>query len=122
MASDASPFPADHPFAFSGVGAVSRRGEATVVFLSGELDITTADQVEAALAAALADAAEREASRVEADLSGVTLLDSTGVSLLVAARRTAVASQRTFVITAASEQVARLLTLTRLDQVFGYQR
>jgi anti-sigma B factor antagonist len=102
-----------------GHGHVSRHGDATVAFLAGEIDVSTASHTDEVLRATLADAAERQVSRVELDLSAVTFIDSTGMSALVTARRITIAAGRSFVVREASEPVRRLLKLTKLNQVFG---
>lgn len=98
--------------------SVSRHGAINAVYLSGELDAVNAPVVERALAMALSDLADRDGEALEVDLSAVTLIDSTGISALVRTRRKALSAGRSFSVTAASPSVRRLLTLTRLDEVF----
>jgi anti-anti-sigma factor len=55
-------------------------GLSLVVFVAGEIDMATAPQLESCLN----DHADRD---VTVDLSGVTFVDSTGLAVLVTARR-----------------------------------
>jgi|SRR5829696_1471421 len=60
--------------------------------------------------------------RVLVDLSGVELLDATGLGVLVGAHRQARLQGRELVLCDARPRVARLLTLTRLDRVIAMER
>jgi anti-anti-sigma factor len=51
------------------------------------------------------------------DISGVELLDATGLGVLVGAHRRARLDGRELVLRGASPRVARLLKVTRLDRV-----
>jgi anti-sigma B factor antagonist len=85
-------------------------GEVTLV---GRLDARAAGPVRDALHSALA--AGR--GRLVVDLSGVELLDATGLGVLVGAHRRARLDGRELVLRGASFRVARLLKVTRLDRV-----
>jgi anti-anti-sigma factor len=69
--------PRAHP-----VLAVDPRGSATVVELTGELDLYNADEIRTALAAAIAAGPER----LVIDLSQVDFIDSTALGVLIEAR------------------------------------
>jgi anti-sigma B factor antagonist len=80
---------------------------AIVLSVTGELDLATSPELEAAL--------ERAATGPELlilDLRGVSFMDSTGLSLLVKAHRRAQESQRRLAVVRGGAQVQRLLTLT----------
>ncbi len=89
-----------------------------VVEIRGELDLSTAPQLEGPLEEAVAD----EGSSVLVDLSGCEFIDSTGIALIVRAwQRTAQdgngdgGSSRGFVICSQNEQVLRVLEITGLE-------
>ena len=86
---------------------VSGNGSATVLTVTGELDLATSPALEAEL--------ERASSGPELvilDLRCVTFMDSTGLSLLVKAQRRAQDSRRRLAVVKGGAQVQRLLTLT----------
>lgn len=56
------------------------------------------------------------ATHVLVDLSAVTFMDSTGLGVLVAARRQARVFRGSFALVAPSPRVARVLSLTGLDK------
>ena len=56
------------------------------------------------------------------DLSGVELLDATGLGVLAGAHRRARLQDRELVLRDARPRVARLLSLTRLDRVITVER
>ena len=88
------------------------------VELVGRLDVRGA----AAAREALHEALGRGDGRVLVDLSGVELLDATGLGVLVGAHRQARLQGRELVLCDARPRVARLLTLTRLDRVIAMER
>lgn len=83
------------------------------VLLAGRLDVRGA----AVAREALHEALGRGAGRLLVDLSGVELLDATGLGVLVGAHRRARLQDRELVLCDARPRVARLLSLTRLDRV-----
>jgi anti-sigma B factor antagonist len=83
------------------------------VVLVGRLDVRGAGAAREALHEALA----RGEGRLLVDLSGVELLDATGLGVLVGAHRRARLQGRELVLCDAGPRVARLLSLTRLDRV-----
>lgn len=78
----------------------------TVLSVTGEIDLATAPEMDAALAAADGD--------VILDLSAVSFMDSTGIRSLVAAHRAAESADRGFRIVV-GRQIERLLEMTGLD-------
>jgi anti-anti-sigma factor len=89
--------------------SVDRRPTATVVTLSGELDLATAARLDRELDAITAD-------ELVLDMRDVTYLDSTGVSLLL--RRDAAArslGRRLRVI--GGEAVRRVFAITQVDRL-----
>jgi anti-sigma B factor antagonist len=91
----------------------SRHGpDRVVVEVSGELDMLGAPELEAALGAIDFNGSQA----LVLDLRGVTFMDSTGLRLVFSARSRATERGRLFAVTPSSEQVQRLLSLTRLDE------
>ena len=78
--------------------------------LSGELDVASS----AALEQAVDEASGCE--RLVIDLSELEFMDSTGLSVLVAAHQHAVATGGEFCVVQGPAQVQRLLALTGLEQ------
>jgi anti-sigma B factor antagonist len=87
----------------------SREGDVVVVRLSGQLDLANRDHVTMAILDCLHDA-----EAVVADLSGLTFMDSSGLSSLIRCRKVAAASGREFSVRGAAGQVAQVLTITGL--------
>ncbi|HEX6457187.1 MAG TPA: STAS domain-containing protein [Solirubrobacterales bacterium] len=84
--------------------------------LHGELDLANAATMEAMLKGALASG-----ENVVVDLAKLEFLDSTGISLLVAALKGPGAERLSF-LPSESPDVARLLFLTGLDERLGFNR
>jgi anti-anti-sigma factor len=84
-----------------------------VVALRGELDVTDA----ASVAAVIADAAARHLEII-VDLAGLDFIDSSGVAALARGRVHARRAGGDLVLAAPQPQVLRVLTLTRLVEVF----
>lgn len=90
-----------------------------VLFLSGELEIATAPQVRAALARA----EEFDPRRIILEMTGVTWIDSTGLAVLVAARKRLARTGRELVILlTADTPFGRKLAQTGLDRVLPIVR
>ena len=81
----------------------------------GELDQGTAPE----LRGALGDVLGASASAVLVDLSGCEFIDSTGLSLLVEAKRRLGEESRAFGVCCPDEDVRRLLELTGIDEAVG---
>jgi anti-anti-sigma factor len=87
------------------------------VVLVGRLDVRGAAAAREALHKALA----RGEGRLLVDLSGVDLLDATGLGVLVGAHRRAHLQDRELVLCDARPRIARLLSLTRLDRIIAVE-
>lgn len=87
-----------------------------VVSASGELDLSTCDQVEAALAQAEA----ASPATLVLDLGGVSFMDSTGVRTLLQADSRARRDGRRLLLIAPPEPAARVLRVTLLDRRFEF--
>jgi len=92
---------------------VQRTGVEDEVLLSGRLDGHSAGDVRDTLHAVLAAGS----GRLIVDLSGIELLDATGLGVLAGAHRRARLTGRELVLRDAPIRVARLLRLARLDRV-----
>ena len=83
------------------------RLEATpVLIVAGEIDLSTADQLRSSL--------EPLSGRVVVHLHGVTFLDSTGIAVLVSARKRLVQNGGTLRLRAPQEHVRRVLEIVGL--------
>jgi anti-sigma B factor antagonist len=85
-----------------------------IVALRGELDIADA----ASVAAALAAVATRK-PEIIVDLAGLEFIDSSGVAALARGRKHARHAGGDLAVAAPRQQVLRVLTLTRLIEVFA---
>jgi len=88
-------------------------GGQLVVALRGELDVIDAASVAASLAAVAADG-----RHFILDLTGLEFIDSSGLAALVRARQRARQAGCEMHLAAPQQQVLRVLTLTRLTDVF----
>jgi anti-anti-sigma factor len=86
------------------------RAGVLLIAIRGELDLAVSDELEAILDAVA------EKTDVLVDLSGCEFLDSTGLAVLINARRDSREVGRRFVLCAPGPQVARLLEVTGLDR------
>jgi len=88
----------------------SRRDVDTVtVLVAGELDLSTAEQLEDEVAALVAGDATRT---ILLDFAGVTFIDSAGINTLLAGRRLADGQDRRYRIVGAGGLVRDLLEMT----------
>lgn len=94
---------------------LSRRvvGNHTVIAVSGEVDIATADSLDAEITQVLADGAHH----LVVDLSDVGFLDSTGLGVLVKALKRAREAGGTLAIVVTAERIAKVFRITGLDAV-----
>lgn len=92
-------------------------GSATVVSVSGEVDVHTCSELQAYLI----DLVDAGAGHVVADLSEVTFLDSSGLGALVGVNKRLAQSQGRLAVVCADPQVLRVFSLTRLDEVLTIQ-
>jgi anti-anti-sigma factor len=106
---DLSDAPDGEPFS---VDVSDEPGGTVVVAVRGELDIATAPELRAALASV-----DGRASQLVFDLHAVDFMDSSGISVLLAAR----VGDELIRLRAPSEAVTRLLDVTGLTEVFGIE-
>ncbi len=99
---------------FSMDPSIRQNEDRVLVALRGELDVTDA----ASAAVALSALAARDCEII-VDLAGLEYIDSSGLAALVLARRHARQAGGDLLLAAPQQQVLRLLTLTRLIEVFG---
>jgi anti-sigma B factor antagonist len=85
-----------------------------VLTLRGEIDVSTAGSLRAAVEQAVAGSP----SRVVLDFDGVTFCDSQGLSTLIALRRVVAATGGTLVLTHLGPFVTRLIDITGLREAF----
>lgn len=82
------------------------------VVLTGELDLSTIDQVEQVLARVEGEGP----ATVVLDLARLTFLDSSGLRVIVSADQRARRENRRFVLVRGPETVQRVFSITRLDE------
>ncbi len=92
---------------------VDRDGTATLV-ISGEIDLACADELREQLHAITATGS----STGVVDLSGVTFLDSSGLGVLIAAKKRAVATDADLALAHPSAACRSVLSLSGADQFF----
>lgn len=85
-----------------------------VVMLAGEVDLAAQGDLMKAYQQAIALQAE---PRIVVDLSGVTFMDSTALGTLVAAVKKVQARGGTLSVVGASDRIASLFHITKLDTV-----
>lgn len=95
----------------------SAEGDVKVVALRGELDFDGAPAFARALEELRADG-ERE---VIVDLSELTFIDSSGISVLVGAARAATAEQGTLVVAAPTPHVQRVFDIVSLSELVAVE-
>lgn len=88
-------------------------GQAAVVTLPDEIDLTNADQIREELLAILS----RGAPTVVVDMSGTTFCDSAGVNALVRVHKRATAEGADMRLTVSAPGVQRVLTITGVDSL-----
>ena len=95
-----------------------KRGSAVVVELHGEVDLSTAGQVRAALQEAIS----KEPALVVADLSRVDLLDSTGIGTLIDAANSVAEGCEFALLAPGGLQARGVLSVSGiLDQITVYE-
>ncbi|MFJ9555859.1 STAS domain-containing protein [Nocardiopsis sp. NPDC101807] len=88
-------------------------GTTTVVGLTGEIDIATAERALARITAATADGC------VVVDLSAVEFIDASGVNMLVRALRGATKVQHHLLLAGPTRQLSRILDVLGLRDVLA---
>jgi anti-anti-sigma factor len=95
---------------------VHPNGQGVMLRVGGEVDLATSPQ----LHAKLVDLVEvGEAGSVVVDLTPVAFMDSTGLSVLLAAHKRARANGRRLLLVCPEGRVLRVLRLTGLDKVLS---
>lgn len=93
-----------------------RQGHRTVVRIAGDLDHHSAPSLRIGLEGCVEDEAVTE---VDADLSGVTFIDSGALQVFISVHATLEQRGGTLRVVESSPVVARILDLTHLAEVFG---
>jgi len=90
-------------------------GDASLVIVTGEIDLSTSTRVNRELDAVL----DREPppARLRLDLSGVSFMDTSGVAVLLKARRRALEHGCRFSVSSSSPTITRLLEVTGLTEM-----
>ena len=88
--------------------AEQQQGAASILAVSGELDLRTSPELEERLGHAFDSGAEL----VILDLRQIEFMDSTGLRVLLTAHQRAQESGRRFALVKGADQVERVLTLT----------
>jgi anti-sigma B factor antagonist len=91
---------------------VRNQADAVVVHLDGELDLASAPQFEVELERAEVTAA----ATLVLDLRDLQFIDSAGLRMIVSAHENARERGQEFAVTRGSEQVQRLLAITRIGE------
>ena len=89
-------------------------GDTTTLRIAGTLDVLTAPT----LAAPIEQIVEQRRTRVVVDLSGLDLIDSSGVAALVALDKRVRAVGGQVQVTGARDQPLAIFKLLRMDKVF----
>ncbi|MFE4257911.1 STAS domain-containing protein [Streptomyces sp. NPDC056883] len=95
---------------------VLTRPDATLITLSGDMDLDHVAAFHSVLSAACTGT--RAPARVVVDLGRLAFCDSTGLNALLQARLMCVESGRTLVLANPAPQLSRLLSITGADTVF----
>ncbi len=96
------------------VAGIDRQNGATIVRLSGELDLYNAHTVREALIGCT----EESPDRLVVDLSGVNFIDSTALGVLIEAR-TRMDNRRGFLLASPGLETRRALEISGLDKHFN---
>jgi anti-sigma B factor antagonist len=90
-------------------------GDSVTVAVSGEIDLSTADQLDAAIR----EAKKTETDRVIVDLSGLSFVDSTGLGVLLEAiKRNRSDGNRLSFVPSKHDSVTMLIALTCTAEMF----
>jgi anti-anti-sigma factor len=88
----------------------TQEGETSTVTIVGEIDLATSTRVNRELDMAL----DRTPRRLHIELAAVPFMDTTGVAVLLKARRRALEQGCGFTVTSTSPAIARLFEITGL--------
>lgn len=94
--------------------SLERHATATLVRLSGELDMASGPELDAAVTRVL----QPGQGCVVIDLTAVTFCDASGLSALLRARRRVTDAQRRLTLSGARPPLRRLASLTGLEDLF----
>lgn len=93
--------------------SIVEEGEIVVVILKGDIDLEHSSRMRQNLLDILVDA-----RAVIVDLSGVSMIDSSGIASLLEGFQEARKKGKDFILAAPGDPVMRVLKLARLDTVF----
>src|SRR4051794_3333804 len=85
-------------------------GDAVTIVVAGEIDLASSTQLNRELDAAL----DARPARLRIDLAAVGFMDTSGVALLLKARRRALEQGARFAVSSTSPVIGRLLEITGL--------
>ncbi len=85
----------------------------TTVIVAGEIDLATSTRVNRELD----DAIDRGPARLRLDLADVSFMDTSGVAVLLKARRRALENDCRFSVSSSSPTITRLLEVTGLTEL-----
>ena len=91
---------------------VSSEGKRVVLRLDGELDLASVPTLERAVQ----DATFERTAEIVLDLRGLEFIDSTGLRAILLQDKRSTERGQTFALVRGSEQVQRLMTMTRVDE------
>ena len=94
-----------------------RDGDADIVHVRGELDVSSVEELQRAVADAPSNGRD-----LHLDLTGLTFVDSTGAEALVRIHKSLEADGRRVILTRPRRQVLTVLRLLRLDQMLSIKR
>jgi len=86
-----------------------------VVVVSGEVDVFTSEELDAALSSAI----EEGNHNLVVDLSGVEFLDSTGLGVLVKALKRVREHDGSLAVVATEDRITKVFRITGLDSAIG---
>lgn len=93
----------------------SANGESRVIRVSGEVDVSNKDELNAAIANTQSEGAQE----VEVDLTEVSYIDSSGIGVLVAAAHRASGAGTRFFVSHPQRNVARVLSMLGMGDELG---
>ena len=91
-----------------------RQADATVVRITGEVDLRTSPQLRGVLLELL----DEKPLRIILDLTGVSYIDSSGVGTFVELKRRAMRNESNVALVGLQPRVRSLFEITRLDKFF----